>query len=230
MSKTTNQHTVLYDPIVYRKNREKMNGHKSVVIWFTGLSGSGKSTLVYALESILHKNKNRAFVLDGDNIRQGLCKDLGFSDNDRIENIRRIGEVSKLMMDAGSIVLTAFISPFKNDRKVAREVVGNKDFIEVYCDCPLEICESRDVKGLYKKARKGEIPEFTGISSRYEKPNDPELVLDTNELSVNDCLNFLLHYILERKIITSIRAGSFTDSESYNRVLEKLELNNKLKQ
>ena len=148
MSKITNQYTVLQEPVVYRKDREEMNGHKSVVVWFTGLSGSGKSTLAYALEKTLHENKVRTFVLDGDNIRQGLCNDLGFSDNDRVENIRRIGEVSKLMMNAGSIVITAFISPFINDRRIARELVGGNDFIEIYCDCPLEICESRDVKGL----------------------------------------------------------------------------------
>jgi len=205
MSNITNQNTVLHEPIVYRKDREEMNDHKSVVVWFTGLSGSGKSTLAYALEDVLHQNKIRTFVLDGDNIRQGLCNDLGFSNIDRIENIRRIGEVSKLMMHAGSIVVTAFISPFNNDRKIARELVGNKDFIEIYCDCPIETCELRDVKGLYKKARKGEIPEFTGISSPYETPNNPELVLETNILSVSECLDKLISYIVERKIITSIR-------------------------
>ena len=205
MSKITNQNTVLQEPTVYRKDREVMNGHKSVVIWFTGLSGSGKSTLAYALEDILHKNKTRTFVLDGDNIRQGLCGDLGFSDDDRIENIRRIGEVSKLMMHAGSIVITAFISPFIRDRKIARELVGNNDFIEIYCDCPIEICELRDVKGLYTKARQGKILEFTGVSSPYEAPNNPELVLETNALSVSECLDKLISYILERKIIASIR-------------------------
>ncbi len=205
MSKITNQYTVLQEPTVYRKDREEMNGHKSVVVWFTGLSGSGKSTLAYALEKTLHENKVRTFVLDGDNIRQGLCNDLGFSDNDRVENIRRIGEVSKLMMNAGSIVITAFISPFINDRRIARELVGGNDFIEIYCDCPLEICESRDVKGLYKKARKGEIPEFTGISSPYEIPKSPELILKTHSLSIEQCLEKLLTYILEKKIITSIQ-------------------------
>ena len=205
MSKITNQYTVLQEPAVYRKDREEMNGHKSVVVWFTGLSGSGKSTLAYALEKTLHENKVRTFVLDGDNIRQGLCNDLGFSDNDRVENIRRIGEVSKLMVNAGSNVITAFISPFINDRRIARELVGGNDFIEIYCDCPLEICESRDVKGLYKKARKGEIPEFTGISSPYEIPKSPELILKTHSLSIEQCLEKLLTYILEKKIITSIR-------------------------
>ena len=151
MVKVTNQNTVLQEPTIFRHDREKMNDHKSAIIWFTGLSCSGKSTLAFALEDILHKNMIRTYVLDGDNIRQGLCKDLGFSKADRIENIRRIGEVSKLMMEAGAIVLTAFISPFKKDRKIVRELVDEGDFIEIFCDAPLDICESRDVKGLYKK-------------------------------------------------------------------------------
>ena len=163
MNKITHQNTVWHEPSVYRKHREEMNGHKSVIIWFTGLSGAGKSTLAHALEDYLHKNKIRTYVLDGDNIRRGLCKDLGFSDDDRTENIRRIGEVSKLMMEAGVIVLTAFISPFIKDRKIVRELVLKGEFIEVHCDAPLVVCESRDVKGLYSKARSGEIPEFTGI-------------------------------------------------------------------
>ena len=204
MSKITNQNTAIQEPTIYRKDREVMNGHKSIIIWFTGLSGSGKSTLAYALEDILHKEKIRTFVLDGDYIRQGLCKDLGFSNADRIENIRRIGEVSKLMMEAGPIVLAAFISPFKQDRKVVRELVSKGDFIEIFCDSPLAICESRDVKGLYKKARSGEIPEFTGISSPYENPDNPELILDTNKLSVEECLKKIISYLSQRHIIRSI--------------------------
>ena len=205
MYKITNQNTVLHEPTIYRHDREKMNDHKSAIIWFTGLSSSGKSTLAYALEDILHKNMIRTYVLDGDNIRQGLCKDLGFSKSDRIENIRRIGEVSKLMMEAGSIVLTAFISPFKNDRKIVRELVLEGDFIEIFCAAPLKICESRDTKGLYKKARAGEIPEFTGVSSPYEKPDKPELILDTNTLSIEECLEEIISYISKRKIINPIR-------------------------
>ena len=201
MTKITNQNTVLHEPVVYRKNREEMNQHKSVIIWFTGLSGSGKSTLAYALEDALHKHKIRTFVLDGDNIRQGLCKDLGFSESDRTENIRRIGEVSKLMMEAGLIVLTAFISPFKRDRKNARDLVSKGDFIEVFCDASLDICESRDTKGLYKKARSGEIPEFTGISSPYENPDLPELSLDTATLSVEQSLEMIVSYISKKQII-----------------------------
>lgn len=204
MSKLTNQHTIWREPTIYRKDRELMNRHKSVIIWFTGLSGAGKSSLAHALEDILHTNKIRTYVLDGDNIRQGLCKDLSFSNADRIENIRRIGEVSKLMMEAGSIVLTAFISPFKQDRKIARELVMEGDFIEVFCDSPLDICESRDVKGLYKKARSGEIPEFTGISSPYENPDNPELILDTNTLSIEECLKRLISYLSQRQLIKPI--------------------------
>ena len=201
MEEIANQNTVLQEPVVYRKDREIMNGHKSIIIWFTGLSGSGKSTIAYALEDILHRHKIRTFVLDGDNIRQGLCRDLGFSSADRVENIRRIGEVSKLMMEAGSIVLAAFISPFKKDRKIVRESVVEGNFVEIFCNAPLDICESRDVKGFYKKARTGEIPEFTGISSPYEAPDKPELILDTNVLSVEECLKKIISYISQRQII-----------------------------
>ena len=202
MNKITNQNTIWREPTIYRKDREEMNGHKSVIIWFTGLSGSGKSSLAHALEDILHKHKIRTYVLDGDNIRQGLCNDLGFSNEDRTENIRRIGEVSKLMMEAGSIVLVAFISPFQSDRRIARELVDIGDFIEVYCDSPLEICELRDPKGLYGKARSGEIPEFTGISSPYETPDNPELILDTNTLSIDECLDKLISYMKKNKILS----------------------------
>jgi len=202
MNKVTNQNTVWHEPSIYRKDREKMNGHKSVIIWFTGLSGAGKSTVAHALEDRLHKNKVRTFVLDGDNVRRGLCKDLGFSDNDRTENIRRIGEVSKLMTEAGIIVITAFISPFIKDRKIVRDLVNEGEFIEVYCDADIEICESRDTKGLYKKARAGEIPEFTGISSPYEAPVTPELILETKILSVDECIEKLICYLKDRDIIT----------------------------
>lgn len=202
MNKVTNQHTVWHEPSVYRKDREKMNGHKSVIIWFTGLSGAGKSTVAHALEDRLHKNKIRTFVLDGDNIRRDLCKDLGFSDDDRTENIRRIGEVSKLMMEAGVIVLTAFISPFIKDRQIVRELSAKGEFIEVYCDASLDVCETRDVKGIYKKARTGEITEFTGISSPYEQPNNPEIVLDTANQSVENAVDSIIAYLSERQIIT----------------------------
>lgn len=197
-----NKYTVSHKPYVFRKDREKSNGHKSAIIWFTGLSGSGKSTLAYALEDALHKNNFKSYVLDGDNIRQGLCKDLGFSDDDRTENIRRIGEISRLFMDSGVIVLTAFISPFINDREIARKLVNKNEFIEVFCDSPLDICEERDPKGLYKKARSGEIPYFTGISSSYEKPENPEIVLQTSQLSIDGCIGKLIQYLEEKDIIS----------------------------
>ena len=201
ISKITNQNTFWHESSVCRKDRENMNKHKSAIIWFTGLSASGKSSLAYSLEEALHKIKIRTYVLDGDNIRKGLCKDLGFSDEDRTENIRRIGEVSKLMMEASVIVLTAFISPFTKDRRIVRELVAEGEFIEVFCDAPLEVCESRDVKGLYKKARSGEIPEFTGITLPYETPENPELYLQTNILSVDECLEKLFRYLKEHSIV-----------------------------
>jgi bifunctional enzyme CysN/CysC len=163
---------------ITREDRERLNGHKGKVIWFTGLSGSGKSTLANALEKELHAQGKRTYILDGDNIRQGLNKDLGFTDSDRVENIRRVAEVAKLMMDAGLIVMTAFISPFRAERAMARELIGAEHFIEVFMDTPLEVCEQRDPKGLYKKARSGNLPNMTGISSPYEPPLSPESVID----------------------------------------------------
>lgn len=201
-NKITNENTVWHEPTIYRTHRELMNGHKSAILWFTGLSGSGKSTLSHALEDVLHQNKVRTYVLDGDNIRRGLCKDLGFSDEDRTENIRRIGEVSKLMMEAGVIVLTAFISPFRKDRQIVRDLVSDGEFVEVHCSAPIEVCESRDVKGLYKKARDGEIAEFTGISSPYEKPEKPDIQLNTDEESIDTCVAKLLDFLYQQNIIT----------------------------
>jgi adenylylsulfate kinase len=199
-TKITNEHTVWHEPTIYRKDRERMNGHRSCILWFTGLSGSGKSTLAHAVEDFLHKQSIRTFVLDGDNIRKGLCKDLGFSDHDRTENIRRIGEVSNLLMQAGVITLTAFISPFRNDRDLVRDLANEGEFIEILCDAPLEVCESRDVKGLYKKARAGEIPEFTGISSPYERPEKAEIVLNTGEMSVAECVRRVIDYLKQHRI------------------------------
>jgi len=163
---------------INRVAREKQHGHKGKVIWFTGLSGSGKSTIANALEIELHKQGKHTYLLDGDNIRQGLNKDLGFTDADRVENIRRITEVAKLMMDAGLIVMTAFISPFKREREMARQLIGEENFIEVFVDTPIEICEERDPKGLYKKAREGKLPNFSGISSPYEAPDQADIVID----------------------------------------------------
>ncbi|ADL55196.1 adenylyl-sulfate kinase [Gallionella capsiferriformans] len=180
---------VWHQATVTRQRRELQNAHRGAIIWFTGLSGSGKSTLAHAVEEALHQKGCRTFVLDGDNVRHGLCGDLGFSDAGRVENIRRVGEVAKLFMEAGIIVLTAFISPYRADRERVRSMVKEGDFIEIYCDTPIEVCESRDVKGLYKKARAGQIKEFTGISSPYEAPEMPELALNTGTTDLQVCVN-----------------------------------------
>ena len=180
---------------VDRRMLEKMRGHRGMVIWFTGLSGSGKSTLANALNESLHSKGLSTFVLDGDNIRHGLCKDLGFSDTDREENIRRIGEVANLFLNAGIIAITAFVSPFKNDREKVRNIVGSDDFIEIYCAANLDVCEARDTKGLYKKARSGEIKEFTGISSPYEIPSNPNIVVETGSLNLNDSVQQIIDYL-----------------------------------
>lgn len=194
--------TVWHHATVTRARRERQNRHKSVILWFTGLSGAGKSTLAHAVEERLHQLGCRTFVLDGDNVRHGLCGDLGFSDQDRQENIRRIAEVAKLMLEAGTITLTAFISPFRAERLVARNLVPHGDFIEIYCCCDLEICEQRDVKGLYQKARKGEIQYFTGISSPYEAPENPELKVNSGATSLDDCVDQVLGLLVERGIVS----------------------------
>ncbi|TXL21830.1 adenylyl-sulfate kinase [Methylococcaceae bacterium HT2] len=192
---------VWHQSTVNRKRREEKNQHKSVVLWFTGLSGSGKSTLAHAVEEKLYQLGLNTFVLDGDNVRHGLNKDLGFSDQDRKENIRRISESAKLMLEAGVITLTAFISPFKEEREMARSLMPHGDFIEIHCYCPLEVCETRDVKGLYKRARKGEIEHFTGISSPYEAPVRPELKVDTNALSLEESAEQVIVLLRERHIL-----------------------------
>ena len=197
--KSTN--TVWHHATVSRADREALHKHKSVILWFTGLSGSGKSTLAHAVEDYLHKTGISTIVLDGDNVRHGLCNDLGFSDSDRAENIRRVGEVAKLMTEAGLITLTAFISPFKSDRDTARKLVPHGDFMEIYCLCPIETCEHRDVKGLYKKARAGEIPFFTGIGSPYEAPEQPELVVNTHEQSLDESVQQTINLLMQRGII-----------------------------
>jgi adenylylsulfate kinase len=186
---------------VTRQQREQKNGHKSVIIWFTGLSGAGKSTLAHAVEEQLFQRGCNTYVGDGDNIRHGLCGDLGFSPEHRVENIRRIGEVAKLFLDAGVIVLTAFISPYRADRERARERVATGDFIEVYCRCTLEVCEKRDVKGLYQRAKAGEIKEFTGISAPYEEPVVPEIVIDTDKYSVRECVNTIMQYLIDHGVL-----------------------------
>ena len=186
---------------VPRKDKEKKNGHKGAVLWFTGLSGSGKSTLSHAVENKLFQMDVHSTVLDGDNVRHGLCGDLGFSDVARRENIRRVGEVSKLFVDAGVVVLTAFISPFREDRQVVRKLHQDGDFIEVYCAASLEACETRDVKGLYQRARKGEIKDFTGISSPYEEPQSAEISVDTGSLTLEDCVEEVITYLQNKGVI-----------------------------
>lgn len=198
----TNNNVVWHHATVTRQRREQQNGHRSAILWFTGLSGAGKSTLAHAVEEALHQRGCRTFVLDGDNVRHGLCKDLGFSTADRIENIRRVGEIAKLFMEAGIIVLTAFISPFRADRERVRNMVEHGEFIEIYCDTPLEICEARDTKGLYEKARAGQIPEFTGISSPYETPENPELAVNTGTDELDACVRRVIDEMTRRGIIS----------------------------
>lgn len=183
---------------VTREDREKIGGHRGCTIWFTGLSGSGKSTVAVAVEKALAARGVRTYILDGDNVRHGLNSNLGFSPEDRTENIRRIGEVAKLFTDAGVVNLTAFISPYRADRDKVRALMGEGDFVEVHVDCPLDVCESRDVKGLYAKARAGKIPEFTGISAPYEAPEKPELVLKTGELSEEQSVGVVVGYLEEK--------------------------------
>lgn len=190
-----------HDADVQQEDRERLNGHKAVTLWFTGLSGSGKSTLAHAVENALFDRQCRTYVLDGDNVRHGLNKDLGFSPADREENIRRIGEVAKLFTQAGVINLTAFISPYRADRDQARNIAEEGAFFEIYVKCALNVCEERDPKGLYKKARAGEIPEFTGISAPYEEPNNPEIVVDTGEQSVEECTAEILNALAARGVI-----------------------------
>ena len=193
--KHVNKNLTVHHSAVNRALREAMNGHRSKALWFTGLSGAGKSAIAHAVEERLQKLGCRTYVLDGDNVRQGMCSDLGFSIEDRSENIRRIGHVTKLFLDAGIIVLTAFISPFEKDRAWVRTLISNEDFIEIYCECSLDICEKRDVKGIYAKARKGEIPDFTGISSPYEPPENPDLHLKTGKTSLAECVEEFMRFL-----------------------------------
>ena len=203
MKKTTDKssNVVWHQSTVSRKRREEKNQHKSVVLWFTGLSGSGKSTVAHTVEEELHQLGLNTFVLDGDNVRHGLNKDLGFNEQDRKENIRRISEAAKLMLEAGIITLTAFISPFKAEREMARSLMPHGDFLEIHCYCPLEVCEQRDVKGLYKRARNGEIKDFTGISSPYEAPVKPELKIDTNAQTLEQGAQQVIALLRERHIL-----------------------------
>ncbi|HEY1149432.1 MAG TPA: adenylyl-sulfate kinase [Pseudoduganella sp.] len=197
------KHIVWQHGAVSRRQREEMNGHRAAVVWFTGLSGSGKTTLALAIEEHLTKAGCRAYVLDGDNLRHGLCADLGFTPEARAENIRRAAETARLFVDAGVIVLAAFISPYISDRARARALLPPGDFIEAWCRCPAEVCEQRDVKGLYRKARAGHIPHFTGISSPYEPPTQAELVLDTDRIGIDTAIRAVLGELRARRIIHS---------------------------
>lgn len=201
MSTQTTQNIVWHSSTVTKTDRQKLNQHKSGILWFTGLSGSGKSTVANALEKRLYEQGIRTYLLDGDNIRHGLNKDLGFSAEARKENIRRISEVAKLFVDAGTIVLTAFISPFREDRQIARDLVNSDEFLEIYIKCSLEECENRDPKGLYVKARNGQIPDFTGISSPYEEPLDPDLVVETDRLSIDEAVDLIIDHLKTKNFI-----------------------------
>ena len=197
--KSTN--IIYHNASVTRKRRNQSNKHKSVVIWFTGLSGCGKSTIAHAVEEILFNKGCRTFVLDGDNVRHGLSSNLDYSNKDRKENIRRIGEVTKLMMKAGLIIMTAFISPFREDRIAVRNLIPDGDFIEIYCKASLETCETRDLKGFYKRARAGEIKNYTGIDSPYEEPDNPELIIDTDKETLDESVSRIVSFLQTKAII-----------------------------
>ncbi|UPW82541.1 adenylyl-sulfate kinase [Lysinibacillus sp. Ag94] len=192
---------VWHEASITKEERRTQNKHQSFILWFTGLSASGKSSVANAFARRLFERGHQAFVLDGDNVRHGLNKDLGFDEAGRKENIRRIGEVSKLFVENGQIVLTAFISPYREDRQVVRELVETGEFIEVYVNCSVETCEKRDPKGLYKKARNAEIPNFTGISAPYEEPENPEIILDTELYSIEECVDQLTNILTSKGYI-----------------------------
>jgi adenylylsulfate kinase len=195
------ENVVWHDHRVTKAERRKLNNHGSCVVWFTGLPSSGKSTIASEVEHQLHKKGIRTYLLDGDNVRHGLNSNLGFSPHDREENIRRIGEVAKLFVDAGMITFVAFISPYRKDRERARHILEDGEFIEIYVKCPIEVCEQRDPKGQYQKAKKGEIKEFTGVSAPYEEPLDPEIILETDNLAVEESAKKIIDYLEERRII-----------------------------
>jgi len=199
VGKATN--VVWHQTKVTRKQREELLRQRGVVLWFTGLPSSGKSTIANEVAHLLHQRGHLAYLLDGDNIRHGLNKDLGFSPQEREENIRRIGEVANLFADAGLITMTAFISPYRRDREKVRQLLGEGRFIEIYVNCPLEVCEQRDPKGMYARAKKGEIPEFTGISAPYEPPGNPEIELRTDLMNVKQCAQKVVEYLEREKIV-----------------------------
>ncbi len=197
------ENIIKHDFKITRADREKIKNQKSILLWFTGLSGSGKSTIANELEIFLNKKNYHTYILDGDNTRKGINSDLDFSDSSRKENIRRVGEMANLFLDAGVIVIAGFISPFASDRQKVRELVGEENFVEIFINCPLEICEKRDVKGLYAKARKGEIKNFTGIDSPFEEPENPELVLHSNQETPEESTEKIIEYLKERIIINN---------------------------
>lgn len=203
MSQPKSKNLTWHEGQVSRTDREQMLGQRGCTIWLTGLSGSGKSTLAVAAEKALQERGRLTYILDGDNVRQGLNSNLGFSPEDRTENIRRIGEVSKLFTDAGVIVFTSFISPYRADRDQVREIMGEGDFVEAYVSASLDVCEGRDVKGLYKKARAGEIPEFTGVSAPYEEPASPELVVDTGAQDLDQSVATLIGFLEKKGYLSS---------------------------
>ncbi|MED2947642.1 adenylyl-sulfate kinase [Bacillus subtilis] len=198
---THNPNIIWHPAAISKSDRQSLNGHKSCVLWFTGLSGSGKSVLANAVDEKLYRKGIQSYVLDGDNIRHGLNKDLGFQTGDRIENIRRIGEVAKLFVDSGQMILTAFISPFREDRDMVRALFPKGEFFEIYVKCPLHVCEQRDPKGLYKKARNGEIKHFTGIDSPYEAPLSPDLIIESDQTSISDGADLIINALQNRGII-----------------------------
>jgi adenylylsulfate kinase len=198
---SNNENIVWHKHNVSKYDRSKLKNQKPCILWFTGLSGSGKSTIANGVEEKLYKMGKHTYLLDGDNIRMGLNKDLTFSDEDRVENIRRIGEVAKLFVDSGLIVLTAFISPFQKDREMVRNLVNEEEFIEIFVDTPLEVCKNRDPKGLYKKAKQGKIPHFTGISSPYERPKKAEIHIQTDKMSIEKATDIIINYLQDKRCL-----------------------------
>lgn len=201
MKSTLNKNIVWHSSIIKKSDRETLSRHKAAALWFTGLSGSGKSTLANKVENTLFLKGCHTYVLDGDNVRHGLNGDLGFSPEDRKENIRRLSELVRLFVDSGSIVFSAFISPYQQDRENARKLLEPGEFVEIFCKCNLKECETRDPKGLYKKARAGEIQQFTGISSTYEDPQNPEITVNTGEQTIEQCANKIISYLEKKNII-----------------------------